>query len=543
MPITATFDMGAFNPRNGYIVRDVDIEREGEFKRFANAIDSRDASIPFSVGTLMPGPDFAYILERLLLPSVVPSVKQVPIGPIEDSVRDVVRAGGFLESVTIGTRQSDEIVGGAGEDHILGWKGRDAINGGAGNDLLDGGAGPDKIFGGNGFDTLYGDRGSDRLVGGNGKDVLQGGAGSDRMIGGANADTFLFDDADFGGGRIARDRILDFSRAENDQIVDLTGNLEILAVGRIQAYGGQQGTLLQNKVTGDQVFLAGVELRASDIKTRYVEPPTPGPTVEIVPFKVKVEQVSVIDQGNARFATFKVSIENFTLMPITDLEDLSFRYRDAKQVAIPVLPTPNPSNNVSYRDGVFELDPLPNDGKRPPVLPGETRELFTFTYLLERGSDGQFPTVETTPADFRPAGFKPFDPNLPNELLDELKFELRITGQFVIDNPGGPPGSGILPTGPQIQATAEIFVKNTLDFPLTNIEDFEFDLGNRTVQVIGSPWGATFKDGVFDVGPWPSGDNHGSIAPNETMKVFGFTFRQPLNAGDSLTLDDFDILL
>jgi Ca2+-binding RTX toxin-like protein len=111
--------------------------------------------------------------------------------------------------------------GGTGADSIYGLGGNDTLRGYGGDDLLDGGAGNDRLFGGVGADRLYG---------GDGADILRGEAGRDETWGGAGADSFIFDDAHFGGATAATcDIVHDFSAVQGDKIrlnlVDANGGL------------------------------------------------------------------------------------------------------------------------------------------------------------------------------------------------------------------------------------------------------------------------------------------------------------------------------
>jgi serralysin len=133
-----------------------------------------------------------------------------------------------------------EIIGTPGDDtrfgDINGVPEDDTIRGLAGDDALNGQDGADRLFGGAGNDSLFGNQGSqlgddgasDRLFGDDGDDFLTGGQGADQLSGGAGSDTFEFrqDGAPgdpvpvyhSGVGSGNRDRIIDFSQAEDDKI-------------------------------------------------------------------------------------------------------------------------------------------------------------------------------------------------------------------------------------------------------------------------------------------------------------------------------------
>lgn len=561
MAITATFNLQLFNARNGWLVRDIDVADADTFARYVDYLDRAGDAAPFGVDAALSAAQWSTLLDQL---DVTPprAVVQADVEPIEGAVEAIVDGPGFPEEVVIGSREPDRIDGGRTDDLIQGWARSDVLRGRGGEDVLDGGRGPDRLLGNQGPDLLVGGLHHDRLLGQVGKDVLDGGKGDDILRGGPGADTFLFDGDSFGrrGGGIWQDTIVDFDPQENDQIVDLTGNLRILAVGELPAFEGGSGTLLQNRMTGDQVFIRGARLTEEDVRNEYDVPPDPGPSDEIAPFAIEVERERLIDQGDFRFVTVKVSITNFTDFPVSGIDDLEFVYNDADDVVIPALPTPNPSGGASYRDGVFRLVDLENDLTRPPLQPNETRELFTFTYRIERGEDGDFPDIEAGPEDFEARNFRPFDPNDPGSELTDLEIDVRISEREITEGGGGTvviPGFENIPgfefigtpapgggrAGEEVlSATADVFLRNTQDFPIENLEDYEFELTNDDVTVTGRPWGATFdpNERVFDVGAWPNGDSQGRLDPGEEQKVFGFTFTQPVDSSE-LDSGDFDL--
>ena len=89
----------------------------------------------------------------------------------------------------------------------------------SGNDTITGTKYRDILSGNAGSDYLHGRAGNDYLAGGSGSDKIVGGAGRDAMSGGAGADTFIFTaKTDSAPGAASRDRIADFSRAQDDHI-------------------------------------------------------------------------------------------------------------------------------------------------------------------------------------------------------------------------------------------------------------------------------------------------------------------------------------
>lgn len=91
----------------------------------------------------------------------------------------------------IGTRDADEIGGGAGRDELQGSRGDDTIYGNDGHDVLSGRSGNDLLFGGSGDDLMGGGTGNDTIYGGGGYDTISGDSG---------ADLFVFNNNTFGDG-------------------------------------------------------------------------------------------------------------------------------------------------------------------------------------------------------------------------------------------------------------------------------------------------------------------------------------------------------
>uniref|UniRef100_UPI003BA1A9B3 VCBS domain-containing protein n=1 Tax=Aeromonas jandaei TaxID=650 RepID=UPI003BA1A9B3 len=130
--------------------------------------------------------------------------------------------------------KADVLIGGDGNDILFGQGGDDFLFGGAGNDILFGGAGNDTLYGESGNDTLYGGSGNDTLYGGSGDDTLSGGLGNDILVGGlgndilkgdGGADTFTWQQGDTAAGSVAKDYVVDFSKAEGDKL-DLSDLLD-----------------------------------------------------------------------------------------------------------------------------------------------------------------------------------------------------------------------------------------------------------------------------------------------------------------------------
>ncbi|MEJ1933695.1 hypothetical protein WDZ92_26130 [Nostoc sp. NIES-2111] len=148
----------------------------------------------------------------------------------------------FVASILEG---ADLISGGALSDILNGYAGADSLDGGAGLDVINGNQGSDTVSGGDGADVVRGGRDDDLVLGGAGNDFLAGDRGSDTLTGGAGADLFHT----FAGAGL--DRVTDFSRAEGDRVLLLSG----------QSYtvSQQGGDTVIDLGGGTQMVLVGVQ--------------------------------------------------------------------------------------------------------------------------------------------------------------------------------------------------------------------------------------------------------------------------------------------
>jgi Ca2+-binding RTX toxin-like protein len=128
----------------------------------------------------------------------------------------------------LGTLKADNIFGGSGADYVNGSDGNDVVQGGDNTDELEGGDGNDLILGYecnsvNGTCGTFLNNGSDDdiLIGGSGSDCLDGGRGNDTYTGGAGADFHVL------FGNTDNDFVTDFSVADGDKVVDMTGSASI----------------------------------------------------------------------------------------------------------------------------------------------------------------------------------------------------------------------------------------------------------------------------------------------------------------------------
>ncbi len=213
----------------------------------------------------------------------------------------VVSVGGVAEDavrnfeIVYGGSAADTLTGDGFSNVLRGSGGADQLNGGAGVDWADfrdetaaivltlagaaaatatiGGVAQDVVrnienaYGGGGNDVLYGDALANELSGFAGADALRGFGGADRLVGGLGADRFIFNAlSESTVATSGRDTIVDFNRAEGDQIllglIDantvLAGNqafvlgaLQAGQAGRLQIGGAAGNWLVQGDVDGD----------------------------------------------------------------------------------------------------------------------------------------------------------------------------------------------------------------------------------------------------------------------------------------------------
>lgn len=124
-----------------------------------------------------------------------------------------------------------------------------SLDGASGNDMLFGAAGDDVLIGGSSADTMRGGAGNDRLIGGTDRDFMVGGIGGDVFA--------LLNGFESGITALARDLIVDFTKAEGDRI-DLAAIDAVVLAGPIvndafdfigtTAFGNVAGELRSEKV-------------------------------------------------------------------------------------------------------------------------------------------------------------------------------------------------------------------------------------------------------------------------------------------------------
>ena len=154
----------------------------------------------------------------------------------------------------IGSRYADTFVGNSADNRLEGSTGDDSLAGAGGADALFGGNGDDTLAGGIGDDRLTGEAGDDVLDGGDGADVLNGGSGRDMLTGGAGSDTFRFLPTDLGRSAPTTDTITDFSQAERDRIMLVSGTDSRLEFIGTKAFSGAAGEVRFQKLGADTII-------------------------------------------------------------------------------------------------------------------------------------------------------------------------------------------------------------------------------------------------------------------------------------------------
>ncbi|MCF3935769.1 calcium-binding protein [Acuticoccus sp. M5D2P5] len=513
-----SFSTVRFTRKDGYVISNIDddVARPG-FQRYLDEL-ARQPNKLIDLG--MPRDVRAGALEDLLSQlreqPINNGVKQIDIRGIGGFVRYTEKHDGFREFWIIDDNASGRINGTRLDDVILGRGGNDRIAAGAGDDFVDGGPGRDKILGGRGDDFLKGGAGADTIIGGDGNDKIFGGNGSDLLIGSGGADAFFFEASDFAGGR-TRDIIRDFGRG--DQIVDLTGDLRVIATGQIKLFGGK-GTLIENIKTHDQIFVANAFLTQDDIGDNYKKPK---PGADGGPYRV-VQKVDVYDftvrktgeytENGTKVEIYSVFMSNEGKQTIANIADLDVKLTEAGKLDI----QGDRTFNATYKDGVFDLA---SAGER--TIPADSEiELFGF-FVRDRPDN-----VVIDANDFVAVGYTPENPG-GKAITDEVGF--RITVKITNPFDGG--------------ASAEVYIRNIGNTTLTDLENIELRFTDRSITVTDKVWGADYYSRTFAVEPW-AGDSRPDLAPGQATKLFGFTFETDhgvVDPSDFRLVSNFDDLL
>jgi len=493
-----SFDATRLTAKDGYIVRDISPStRTKAYDQFLDELSDHphawiDLGLPITVTNRM----LVDLLEQLDNPPVNNGVKQIDIRGIEQFMRVTSRFDGFGDKFQMaddsptrlaGSLRDDVLIGGWGKDTLVGRAKDDFLNGRGGNDLLAGGGGKDELVGANGNDTLRG---------GFGNDTLHGGTGSDKLIGGQGADAFYFTSEDFSSSRKDVDIISGFSKASGDQLVDLSGDLELIAAGNIAIFNSK-GSLLENTKTGDQVFVKDALLSKADIHDHYIPPP-PGignrrTVVRDDPFDINLVKITEYDTGTEKVELYQLKFMNTSDQVIANLDDLAITFRDAGKLAGKI----GQVTGATYANGKFQIE----DGSQGPVQPNQDTAVAMFA-VTDRPNGV---TIEA--GDFGAGAFTPRTESGTVVQGDLEGFRLTVRQYNGFD------GGGV----------ADVFIKNVGDSRLS-IKDAVFRLNERDVSDIDDSWGAREKRPfVFKVASY-DGNPRSDLNPNEYQKLFGFVY-------------------
>ncbi|XWN29546.1 MAG: hypothetical protein ROR55_18870 [Devosia sp.] len=511
----ATFNTERFNRKDGYIVEDIsDSVDDKGFAQYLRGLRS-DPEAKIAIGLPRPieAGDLYDLFIQLRQNPVPGGVKQVDVREVRDTVRFIEQRDGFRDTWVIDDETGGKVNGTKLDDVMFGEDGRDRMFGRAGNDFMDGGEANDTLFGGDGRDNLRGDDGNDKLLGGAQNDILRGGIGDDTLSGGQGADAFIFDKADFTGD--SRTVITDYKAGQFDQIVDNSGQLKVIATGKIAIFGGK-GTLLEHDKTGDYVFVKGARLDQKDIQDSYTKPPAGtgkdkgknGEVEERPVIELSLESTVIFDDGNTKTEVFRVSVQNLSDEALTNIDDLRLKFRDAGKLDL----VEGETFGATYADGVFDL----SSGGEKVIGAGAKIEAFGFL-VTNRPADVTVTTNDFRPIDFTPEGF---DGPIKNEVGFRLSVRVLEEGD----------GSGAV----------EVFIRNVGDERLTDLENLEFRFTEKAVKDVTAVWGADYFDRTFAVEPW-EGNTRPDLEPGKGTKLLGFSFTD--RKGQDATIDPEDFRL
>ncbi|MBJ3778344.1 calcium-binding protein [Acuticoccus mangrovi] len=525
MAKAGSFSTTSFTEAGGYIITDISPEVAG--RRFAEFLEylQNDPSRTIEIGLpqAVRAGDLYDIFSQLREQPINNGIKQIDVRDVTSLVDYADPRDGFRDHWVIDDHSSGRVFGTTADDVILAFGGNDRVKAGAGDDFVSGAAGNDTINGGAGDDELRGENGNDFLVGGSNNDILRGGNGNDTMYGGQGADAFIFDEQDFGRGK-TQDIIKDFRVADGDQIVDATGDLKVIAAGRIDLFGGT-GTLLENEKTGDQVFVQKALLTQADIQSEYIKPaPGVGGGDEVVVendvIELRVQLATSFEVNGVQTEIYNVYLRNKTGETITNLDDLRVKLTDYAELDVDGSRT----FNATYDEdtGVFDMS---SGGERSVGAYAEV-ELFGF-FVSDRPSDVTISNSDIVAG----RDYTPLDED-GNAIENEAGFKLIVREVDTGDD----------------SISVNVFIRNIGDVTLTDLENLEFTFTEKRAQDVIATWGADYYDKTFAVEPW-EGTSRPDLAAGDITKLFGFTYEtdntksQVVDGSDFTLKSNFDDLL
>jgi len=174
--------------------------------------------------------------------------------------------GNFGDDKIVAGIGDDVVQAGRGDDIVDAGRGADLVLGKIGEDLIDGGRGDDLLDGGRGIDTLYGDLGDDLVFGSQGDDWVYGGRGEDELAG-EHGDDFIKGDRGDDLLRGGRDDDMLYGGRGDDTAIGSHGEDEIFGgFGDDLVYGGVNKDSLEGGDGSDTIFggAAGDEIDGGD---------------------------------------------------------------------------------------------------------------------------------------------------------------------------------------------------------------------------------------------------------------------------------------
>ncbi len=516
-----SFDASRLTARDGYIVQGISQSvKSSFFQQFLDELDKHpDAAIDLGIPIRVTNRMMVDFLEQLDRPPVTNGVKQIDPRGIETFLGLAGKRDAFGDTFQMANDRPTYLQGSKVKDTIIGGDSSDKLNSHGGNDFVNGRDGNDFILGGSGKDNLVGGEGSDTLIGGKGHDKLFGGPGSDLLVGGPGADAFFFTDIDFVDPGHTLDVIRDFNKAGGDQLVDLSGDLELIASGYIAAFNSK-GSLIENSKTGDQVFVRDALLTESDIHDKFTPPPKgigdggdggggAPKTKHILPFNFDLVKITEWNTGSEKVELYQLKFNNLSDKIIANVGGLDISFRDSGALAGKI----DQVSGATFENGKFSLP-----DSQGPIYPKQEIPVVTFAVHNRPGN------LAINTDDFSTPGFTPRTET--GAVVDGPLAGFRLSVKMF----NGYDGGGV----------ADVYIKNVGNTEL-DIKDAIFRLADPKVDDIKDVWGANEKrPEVFKIASF-DGNPRADLHPGEYQKLFGFVYEYD-DHRPKITGSDFHML-
>lgn len=227
-------------------------------------------------------------------------------------------------------------------------------------------------------------------------------------------------------------------------------------------------------------------------------------------YSLRVQKVTTYFDAQNTVEIFQVFVRNLSTQPITNVADLDLRLGDAGRLDI----LADRTFGGSYRGGVFDLAA---GGER--TVPAQA-EVEVLSFFVQNRPNG----IAIGDNSLKPIGFSPEGPS-GTPFGGTASFRLDV--DLIDPYKGG--------------ASAEIYMTNTGNRVLQDLDGLAFRFTEKDVKRIEETWGAEFAAKTFYVGPWGEEAPHVSIAPGDRVKLFGFNFTTSDDAGHLIDPDDFKL--